>query len=241
MSRRNDFKTMDFLSKTFWHFIRDRRNERDEIIDPALQILLRHVLNDNCTGQLAKDPSGTRFHERTVVVEKAGAVTSAGAALVDDYPGDEEFSIKEPKAVCFADIPFNFLPIHIEAYNGIGLGFYREELLWYESLRPVSYYPRVTGGTLKDACETFAAGENPRQLLPYSKITSKEEPFENIYREREWRIPDNIKFNHNQLSCIVFRTNAELLTAIGNEKVKNLMQNGVSMISCERHFAKASR
>jgi hypothetical protein len=230
-----NFKTMDFLSTTFWHFISDKKDDKGNVEWPSLDILLERVLADNGTGKLLKDPGGTKFHARKVFLERSGTDLSAGARPNDDSPLDVKgIPIKEPKAVCFADIPFNFLPIHIRTYNGIGIGFDKDALLAHTKFRPVTYFPRVVDGNLKEACEPYE--EVPEILKPYSKIESEAEPFENIYREREWRIPEDVVFKFSDLSCIVFRTDNELLTAIADPKVQKLMKYGVSMISCERHF-----
>ncbi len=230
-----NFKTMDFLSTTFWHFISDKKDDKGNVEWHSLDILLEKVLKDGGSGKLLKDPGETKFHARKIFLERSGADVSAASRPNDDSPPDAKgIPIKEPKAVCFADIPFNFLPIHIRAYNGIGLGFDKDALLAHAKFRPVTYYPRVIEENLKDACEAYL--ETPEILKPYAKVQSEAESFDNIYREREWRIPEDVVFNFSDLSCIVFRTDAELLTAIGDAKIQKLMKYGVSMLSCERHF-----
>lgn len=220
---------LHYVSKTLWHFVKGRD-------DAALDILVKKILNRNATSlHLKKAPDGINFRRLQVAPSSAGGI-GVGGILPKKPSGEKE--ILEPRAVCFADIPFNFLPIHIRTYAGLGLGFTRTELSKeHPQLRPVQYFPLITRATLN------AARDQSRKRLtlsPYSKLPSNEESFEKIYREREWRITTDLKLETKLLTCVVFMTRDSLKLAMRRPKIKKLADSGVSLLACDDHFFRES-
>ena len=249
----NSLLSMTYVSQLLWHFVRDKKSPDGEVIKTSFEILNEGILLEGGRGNLKRYPNPSalppwnEYYVRKVVLGtsietitnlKATAIELEKTTLVSVKEHEEYL---EPRAVCFADIPFNFLPIHMERYSGIGLGFRRRLLSdSYEDLRPVAYIPRLTQKSIGQ----HIADEASKVLKTYVKVESinnkKEgmdgEPFELIYREREWRRPADIEFNASSLACIVFRTAKELEQAHQSNKFKSLLASKVAFLNMEDFF-----
>ena len=62
------------------------------------------------------------------------------------------------------------------------------------------------------------------------------EPFEAIYREREWRVLHNVEFDHDALACIVFRDSKEFEAAHTSSKFAPFLKRRVSLLNREDFF-----
>lgn len=220
------YEVMGHVSKTLWHFIKTNGTE-----DPV-SILLEKVFDKGSdTGTLLCNPRSQKFgHERTIRFAKFSPSTGS-----DDVPPTPE-TVYEPRCVCFADIPINFLPIHFKKYNGVALGFQRKNLEIQKDLKPVWYIPTI----FEDELPSFLESENPKMLKTHVKIPSetrdRDEDFDVIYKEREWRKPADFKFSIHEVSCLIFRNRSEVKRAIEHEKIKAMISLGVSILNFHDHF-----
>lgn len=233
------FENISYTSTILWHFVRGNGRTYDSKEDDSLDILTNYILKDDATGRLvAIPPKKEKFHKRNFSLEKAMVLSdidrmSDWGSMAMPSAG-EVYSLKEPRAICFADIPINSLPIHIDGYFGIGLGFRKEILVAkIDDLKPVDYYPKKTIFTLKNACVGFKDTKYQFDLRKYSKIPSEDEPFEQIYHEREWRTFDKLDFNSNELAVMFFPSKRILTKSLKNKKIRKLIDLGVGYITGE--------
>lgn len=232
------FENIAYTSTIFWHFVRGwgKDFEREE---NSLNLLTEKILGEDGDGKLlAIPPEREGFHERTLSLERGMVLADidslANLNSMNTPEKGEEYKLKEPRAICFADIPINSLPIHINHYFGIGLGFRKEALIDnVDNLKPVDYYPRKTIFALKNACVDFKDDERDFTLQDYAKIPSEEETFEQIYHEREWRTFGNFEFTSKELAMIFFPSRKILNIALKDKKIKALLDSGVGFIAGE--------
>lgn len=231
------FKTISYTSTLLWHFVRGSGITIEEKAEASLSIFLKsesgtEILKDDGKGILQRIPPGRdAYHNRTFTLE--GALPAS--AKEDDFGSAKDYLVKEPRSICFADIPINHLPIHIDRYYGIGLGFRRDIISSkIDDLKPVEYYPRKTTFTLENSCEVFFGNtSNPLTLKRYAKIPSMDESFEHIYHEREWRTFNNFEFSEVELAMVFFPTRKILQRALSEAKFKSLFSKGVGYICGE--------
>ena len=221
-----NYEIMGHVSKTLWHFVRSSAGE-----DPVTILLEKIFSKDSDTGTLLCNPNNQGLgHERTI--RFAEFSPSSG---VNDTPSSSE-TIYEPRCVCFADIPINFLPIHFKKYNGVALGFQRRNLEIQRDLRPVWYIPSI----FEDDLPSYLSSTNPKTLKTHVKIPSenqeRDEDFDVIYKEREWRKPADFEFSIYEVSCLIFRNRDEVRRAIEHDKVKKMIALGVSILNFHDHF-----
>lgn len=245
-----NMQSMTYVSQLLWHFVRDRKGTNPA---SSFEVLNNDILAENGSGVLKACPNPKapppwdKFYVRTVRLE----VPASSLFNLSDNPEEIEarsskefgdlIQLLEPRAVCFADIPFNFLPVHMERYSGIGLGFRRKALTRnHDKLRPVSYIPRLS----KESIDEVIANRETKELGPYLKVESVDsvannidgEPFEAIYREREWRVLHDVQFDHDALACIVFRNAKELEDAHASKKFAPLIERRISLLNREDFF-----
>lgn len=250
-----NMQSMTYVSQLLWHFVRDRKGPAPA---SSFEILNSQILSSEGTGKLKQCPNPSakppwdKFYVRSVRLEVPPAAmfdlneSSADMeARVSKDVGDL-LQLLEPRAVCFADIPFNFLPIHMGRYSGIGLGFRRKVLTRnYERLRPVSYVPRLS----QDSVDEIIRDKATNELSPYIKVESVDnpahsmdgEPFEAIYREREWRVLHDVDFDHDALACIVFRNAKELEDAHKSPNFIPLIKRRIALLNREDFFEVSMR
>lgn len=231
------FKTISYTSTLLWHFVRGQGETFEDKAENSLSIFLTsdsgtEILQENGRGKLRRiPPKRDSYHNRTFTLE--GALPAS--TKEDDFASAKDYLIKEPRSICFADIPINHLPIHIDRYYGIGLGFRRDIISSkIEDLKPVEYYPRKTTFTLENSCEIFFGdSSNPLTLKRYAKIPSMDESFEHIYHEREWRTFLDFEFSEEDLAMVFFPTRKILNRALSEAKFKTLFAKGVGYICGE--------
>lgn len=254
--RAKNMQSMTYVSQLLWHFVRDRKESATAKAATSFDVLDREILGENGAGKLKACPNPKapppwdKFYVRTVRLEvPSSSLFDLGESAADlEARASKELGdvlqLLEPRAVCFADIPFNFLPVHMERYSGIGLGFRRRVLTrTHERLRPVSYIPRLSKGSIEELIRDKAKNE----LGPYIKVESVDsaingmdgEPFETIYREREWRVLHDVDFDHDALACVVFRNSQELEDAHRSEKFAPLIKRRISLLNREDFFEEA--
>jgi hypothetical protein len=252
LAERN-MQSMTYISQLLWHFVRDRKGSDKVPAASSFEILNREILGNDGAGKLKQYPNPTatppwdKFYVRTVRVEvPAGSLFNLNESTAELEARSSKdlgdlLQLLEPRAVCFADIPFNFLPIHMERYSGIGLGFRRKVLTRsYDRLRPVSYIPRLS----RDSIEEVIRNREINELSPYIKVESVDsasnnmdgEPFEAIYREREWRVLHDVDFDHDALACIVFRNAKELEDAHASDSFAPLIKRRIALLNREDFF-----
>lgn len=233
------FESISYTSTILWHFVRGQGGSLKEKENNSFNILLENILSDDNSGKLLPVPKGKLpYHKRQFILEKEMTLADAdilgGLDSLAAPQGEDVFELNEPRSLCFADVPINSLPIHINSYFGVGLGFRKEVLISkLEDLKPVDYFPRKTFFTLKNSCKNFKVGIYSFNLKEYAKIPSADEPFEQIYHEREWRTFKDFVFSSEDLAFIFFPSKEMLLLALKEHKIKRLIMNGVSLIAGE--------
>jgi hypothetical protein len=231
------FKTISYTSTLLWHFVRGWGDTFEDKAETSLSIFLTsdsgtEILKDEGKGKLlCLPPKKESFHTHTFILE--GAMSES--TKENDFSETKQYIVHEPRSICFADIPINHLPIHIGRYYGIGLGFRRDIISSkVDDLKPVEYYPRKSSFTLQNSCEKFIEdSKEPLVLKKYSKIPSKNETFDHIYHEREWRTFEDFDFSQDELSMVFFPTSKILKKALEHEKFKKLFASGVGYICGE--------
>lgn len=129
--------------------------------------------------------------------------------------------------VCFADIPFDKLGLHVSKYSRFGLSF-TKRFLAERGARPVLYYPvwkderfrSLSGATsLKQLQERLREIAEGRVVLPESferdfmmQLMAFVKPFdvelklddpENYYTEREWRLLGVLNFQSSDVLRVI--------------------------------------
>lgn len=187
-----DIPTMNHIGSFFWH-----------ITD--FESLLK-ILED---GNLSIDKSKEVTYK--LVLPADDSYTGMGE------PGATEQYFKEPKMVCFTDIPLNILPLHARAYGEAALGISQNDLRakYPVGLRPVQYF---TLGMLNESYEDLkekgliADDNSAKGLAKWFKFegsvkqkdgTERYFSFEEIYSEREWRSIDTISLSSLDVTLIV--------------------------------------
>lgn len=230
------FKQLSYTSSIIWHFVRGSGTSFEEKSDDSLKTVLDKIFVDDLKGRLLVSPPGIKdkFYRRNLELEISSDFFTPGSEVPLDK---SQIELLEPRAICFADIPVNNLPIHINRYFGIGFGFRRNVLInKIDDLKPVHYYPRKNEFSLKTACVNYVSGENTFELHNYSKIPSTSETFDEIYNEREWRSLSDIEFSHEDLALIFFPTRSSLSKALQEPKILNMVKNGVGIFCGEDMF-----
>jgi hypothetical protein len=231
-----DFDVLGYTSKIFWHFIRDEIKE-DKIVEWTAISRFNSIFNAKMSkAQLLVDPKGDKFHKRILVQSKFN-----GSLNPNSVP--EMIGVLEPRSLCFADIPFNFLPIHLKRYSGIGLGFKKSSLLDRVSdLKPVDYFYSVSDEFKSFFVKNENKEKNEIELKKYSKIpTDNENPvykeeFEDIYLEREWRTFADLEFFLADLSMVVARTREEKDSIMENKIIQSWLPKGLAVICLDDMF-----
>lgn len=171
--RETQVSSISYISRLVWHFVRDKKDDDGKIIKPSYDILEDHILRESGNGKLlpcpnpSAEPPWDKYYIRFLQPE----VRPSDQANTNDNP-HSLLQVLEQRAVCFADIPFNFLPIHMNRYSGIGLGFRRKLLsLRHDDLQPVQYIPRFNDKEIKKVLV------NPEECSPgtlkkYIKVSS---------------------------------------------------------------------
>jgi hypothetical protein len=237
LNRKISFKTISYTSTLLWHFVRGAGDNFDQKAENSLSLFLTsesgtEILQENGKGYLRRiPPKRDSYHNRTFTLE--GALPAS--AKEDDFGIAKDYFVKELRSLCFADIPINHLPIHLDRYYGIGLGFRRDIISSkIEDLKPVEYYPRKTIFTLENSCEVFFGDtSHPLTLKRYAKIPSMDESFDDIYNEREWRTFQDLEFSEEELAMIFFPTRKILNRALNEARFKSLFAKGVGYICGE--------
>lgn len=240
LDKAKNYEILGYTSRVLWHFVRDQYDEEKKKFTPYSAINVFNLIFDSKTQKniLKPDPSGKKYHSRQL------QITNQTSNADSDGTDKENFiiiSVKEPRAICFADIPFNFLPIHLENYNGIGIGFKQDNLrAQLDDLKPVDYFPT----TIDDFKEFYADSSTEAEitLKKYSKIPTShsipefDEAFDKIYLEREWRTFQPFNFNLQDISMIVARTSEEKNNILRNDQVKKMLNDGLAVISLDDFF-----
>lgn len=128
--------------------------------------------------------------------------------------------------ICFADIPFESLGIHVAKYSAFGLGL-NKRFLAQCGTRPVMYFPywRHDAFTTVAGCNTLArlqqvlspllaqgssddvlANTLAMQFLAYLKpfdLDLKSDDRDNYYMEREWRKIGSLRFSDEHIESVV--------------------------------------
>jgi len=215
VNRKIEYRPLGYVSKVLWHFVKG--NETESASDVVIKKIIRGANNT-----LKKDPSGAKHHKRAFVS------TTVASSEADEIPPFIEFL--EPRALCFADIPIQYLPIHLREYHGIGFGFQLDSLkAKNDGLYPVWYIPIKT----EDELRKHFVKDTKNEIGSYVKLPSQEEPFDKIYKEREWRLLSDFTFEISDLVALVFPTNSERKTCLEYEEIREMALRGVSMLSCE--------
>ena len=231
-----DFDVLGYTSKVFWHFIRDDIKE-DKVLEWTAIDRFNLIFNNAQEfPRLLVDPRNQKYHRRLLLPGEFGGKLDSG-------PNTDSIKVFEPRSLCFADIPFNFLPIHLKRYCGIGLGFKKEALQARVSdLKPVDYFSSVSDTFKPFFVKSEDTEKKEIHLKEYSKIpTENENPvyreiFEDIYLEREWRTFSDLEFYLSDVSMIVARTKEEKSNILKNEIVKIWLPEGLAVICLEELF-----
>lgn len=238
-----NFKTTSFTSPLFWHFVRGQGTDKHSQATNSLEKFLKAedknpIFFEGAKGRLLVNPPNSEsFHKRYFFLEKIGG--EIGSNLNDNASSDlessEQYILSEPRSICFADIPINHLPIHINRYYGIGLGFRRDAIIVSRNdLKPVEYFPRNIDFTLENSCEEFnKQNGNEFILRKYAKVPSQSESFHEIYHEREWRTFSDFEFESKQLALIFFPTKNILTNALKEKRFLDFFIAGVGYICGE--------
>src|ERR1700692_1675833 len=126
MTEAREILSMTYVSHLLWHFVRDRKSENGtETLKSSFDILNEDILQDNGRGLLLRYPRPdanapwNHFYVRNVQLgipesklNDLGSSTAQEDSVTSTIPIFKD--LLEPRAVCFADIPFNFLPVHME-------------------------------------------------------------------------------------------------------------------------------
>jgi hypothetical protein len=241
------FKTISYTSTLLWHFVRGSGEKIEEKENNSFSIFVEsdsntEIFNGNGIGTLlCVPPKRSKYHSRKFVLEGSGSIMNQNSDGID-LNQSLEYLVKEPRSICFADIPINHLPRHIDRYYGIGLGFRKDIIVSKVSdLKPVEYYPRKTTFTLENSCEVFFDGTTtPLTLKKYAKIPSQDETFEQIYHEREWRTFNDVKFTNEELAMIFFPSKKILQKALNHPRFQKFINSGVGYICGEDLFEENS-
>lgn len=233
------FESISYTSTILWHFVRGQGPLLKDKENNSFSVLLEYILKDDNTGRLLPVPKGkVPYHKRQFILEKEMTLSDVdilgGLDSLGTPQKEQVFELNEPRSLCFADVPINSLPIHINSYFGVGLGFRKEVLISkIEDLKPVDYFPRKTIFTLKNSCEDFKVGSFSFKLKEYAKIPSSDEAFEQIYHEREWRTFKDFSFTSEDLAFIFFPSKELLSRSLKEKKIMGLIEKGVSLIAGE--------
>lgn len=229
-----EFRALGYTSEIFWHFVTAREGD-------ALDTVLEKIIDKNGDDfqiNLKKDPTSKHFHHRKLQLE---------SSELQNEPPKTSMSIQiaEPRAVCFADIPFQHLDVHMARYRkGIGLGFRKEFLMnKYKSLiQPVHYYHSITEKLL-EKISTYNSAESTATLYDYTKIPTldqtPEETFNAIYLEREWRVMEDVSISFGDLAILALRSVSDFKKIETFKEISQfLISYGVSVINIESIFPK---
>lgn len=238
-----NFKTTSFTSPLFWHFVKGHGKDKISQAKSSLELFLKEkkddpIFYDQAKGKLLLNPpNSASFHTRYFSLEKnAGEIDSnLSDNAAKDLAQAIQYVLTEPRSICFADIPISHLPIHINRYYGIGLGFRRDSIITdREDLKPVEYYPRNIEFTLEHSCEDFnKLNGNAFSLKKYAKVPSQSESFHEIYHEREWRTFSDFEFEPKHLALIFFPTKEILNDALKESRFLDFFKAGVGYICGE--------
>lgn len=226
---------LGYTSRILWHFISSSAD------NDALAILLEKIFNssDNIF-TLKKNPSaGDPYYRRNYSSEET---------MLQDLPKEDTSKIFfEPRAICFADIPFQHLNHHMNRYkDAIGLGFERQSLQekLKHRIQPVRYIHDVS----EKMWGKISSKQNDQTILnDYYKLHSyKSDPpedFDSIYLEREWRsLDDQFTFKAEDLAFLVLRNQNDFQTINQkNSLIGGLNQSGVSIVNVEKIFPRKAK
>jgi len=167
----------------------------------------------------------------------------------DEVPSEEyNYIVKEPKALCFCDIPIGSLPLHMDKYGDIGIGIRRRKVndLFFDILKPVRYYPYISVETLaRENSKLWNVSDKEIILDDFVKIptlldpdaisiSGTSEPFEYIYQEREWRCVEKIKLSVNEISYILLPNRSYISEEF--PRLRKLIQHGVGVILAQEMY-----
>lgn len=178
----------------------------------------------------------------------------------------EEGSIiyaKEPKAVCFCDIPLNHLALHMKKYNCVGIGidrdllaskskdlqpvryhFVRDKKEFYESKHGLYKSKREQGGSTTVLFEDYV--KIPTLFKGDSSVNytsdsledhlDASEGFNSIYEEREWRLFDSVEIGYEDVAFLLLPKRGIPDENLG--KLVQLFEKRVGVIYADQLFHK---
>ncbi|MBU0644092.1 MAG: hypothetical protein KJ731_15655 [Alphaproteobacteria bacterium] len=134
-----------------------------------------------------------------------------------------------PNITCFADIPFEALPLHMGKYSCFGLSFTKRYVAKYGG-RPVMYFPiwgddphnqlfgRMALQRMNDTIMAIEVAKSEGQItndvirMIYMEFLAFIKPFnvelenehgDQVYMEREWRKVGNLQFDVNDIKRVI--------------------------------------
>ncbi|WP_413560420.1 abortive infection system antitoxin AbiGi family protein [Bdellovibrio sp. HCB209] len=237
---RNKYQQQGHISDLLWHFIGPKDFENYDY-DKAIKRLLSYFDEDSKNLTLEPYIANSSFYDRTLILTSADYGTMAEASDIHNY------LVKEPKSVCFCDIPINSLPIHMAKYGDIGIGIRRNRVVegsFINHVRPVLYYPHITETELKKQYNIdrfWKLTGNTVTLEDFVKIPTKlshspsipehqSEDFESIYEEREWRATKPIELTTQDIAYVIVPDDTYIKKY---HKLQKLIMNGVGLIKAK--------
>lgn len=242
---RNFYLPISHVSDVLWHFIGPKEWE---YFDPSATILRLDSLISHDGLSLTVEPhtKSGNFYSRKMSFKNT---TFGASGAMDDTV---EYSVEEPKAICFCDITLPYLPLHMEKYGDVGFGIRRKNIDKSDSfnIRPVRYYPLTKTEQLDEENNIlWKMVKKKVTLMPFTKIPTdlndrrtapagdNAELFDTIYEEREWRTLERTTFGLTEIAYILIPSR-KYLDRTRYKKLFKMIDNGVSLIIAEDLFRK---
>lgn len=242
----NKYKNLSHISKLLWHFMGPKEEGGHQGI---LERLEKQIVPGG-SSFLDRYLGNGDFYEREVNFEQMMSDWENLGEL-STLADKGTFIIKEPRCLCFCDIPINTLSEHMNKYGDIGLGFKKEVLeKLVNDLKPVRYYPvRNKEDLLGNEENLWSVNTDEVLLGNYLKIPTNytgsinyingknTETFEQIYEEREWRSFLRLEFKVEDLAYILLPTRS-LVTEKLYPNLYGLIRTGVGIIYADEFYQK---
>lgn len=242
---------LNYVSDTLWHFSQlCDSTEASQKLKPIKQFV---DANSKSVRLLKGGASSKQFRE---VRKYSFSESEKMDSILEPESTQSSLLLKEPTAICFADIPIHYLDIHAERYKncfGFGFGFDKERVLETlgAKIQPVRYLHKINLGMSSDLFQENPqnSGDKINILKSYVKIPSArvsaldksiDESFESIYKEREWRTLSQICClgisKHLRYFILPESTQIESLFLFHKNIANLFLANSVSIVALDHIF-----
>lgn len=236
----NKYRSLSHISKLLWHFM-GPSNSSDET---TILARLESQIDLLSKSYLEKYLGNGDYYERLITFEKLGGSESLDPVKLDI---SDSLLVKEPRCLCFCDIPINTLSEHMNKYGDIGLGFKKDVLeSLVTDLKPVRYYPVKSKDVLiLNEEDLWEQTNNEIELSKYIKVPTKYrnssgeniETFDQIYEEREWRSFEKVEFELKDLAFILLPSR-QSVCEVKYPKLYKLIRSEIGVIYADELFDK---